>query len=69
MRSKLGMGVGYLGGIGFGDIGAGNGGFIDDPSPNYSRPPSSTFRGYSFMNFRNDSISSGDNQMTFSDMS
>ncbi|CDW79087.1 camp-dependent protein kinase catalytic [Stylonychia lemnae] len=27
-------------------------------SPQYSRPPSSTFRGYSFMNFRNDSISS-----------
>eukprot|EP00347_Sterkiella_histriomuscorum_P003296 403364829 len=31
-----------------------------DGSPNYSRPPSSTFRGYSFMNFRNDSISSVD---------
>ena len=28
----------------------------------YSRPPSSTFRGYSFMNFRNDSLSSSENQ-------
>ena len=27
-------------------------------SPTYSRPPSSTFKGYSFMNFRNDSVSS-----------
>ena len=30
----------------------------DDNSPSYSRPPSSTFKGYSFMNFRNDSVSS-----------
>lgn len=39
-----------------------------DASPQYSRPPSSTFRGYSFMNFRNDSVSSTDqNQNTFTD--
>lgn len=30
----------------------------DENSPHYSRPPSSTFKGYSFMNFRNDSVSS-----------
>jgi len=34
----------------------------DDTSPHYSRPPSSTFRGYSFMNFRNDSVSSSIDQ-------
>ena len=30
----------------------------DEGSPHFSRPPSSTFRGYSFMNFRRDSNSS-----------
>jgi hypothetical protein len=47
--------------MGDSDRGGGN-------SPEYSRPPSSTFKGYSFMNFRNDSVSSvGERDKNLSD--
>lgn len=58
---------GGIGGPGSGS-GAGSGDQNDDHSPNYSRPPSSTFRGYSFMNFRNDSVSSVENQKILEDI-